>query len=351
MQVARILQSWRNGNSPQIEELEKLIQYELKNVKRAQAFGITQDIVSVKIEARSRLFQSVILDIEEACLESGLRDFKTVYKLAWELWLPLAIWLHEAKQNHGKPLIQGLLGGQGTGKTTLSFLLKIILQHLGDRAIAISLDDLYLSYEARQTLQQQDSRLIWRGPPGTHDVAEGIRVLDELRSPSNSEILVPRFDKSLHNGAGDRVAPVATVPGDIIFFEGWCVGVRPVAESAFTNPPAPIITPDDRKFALDCNHRLKAYLPLWQRLDRLIVLNPVDYRSCQQWRKEAEQKMRKQGKGGMSDNEIEQFVEYFWQALHPELFIQPLTQNPDLVNVVIEINSDHSPGLIYQPGA
>ncbi|MFP4007520.1 MAG: glycerate kinase [Spirulinaceae cyanobacterium] len=351
MQFIAILQSWRRGNSPQREELQLLLKQELKNSTRSQAFGITQDTGLAQIEARSRLFQTAIQDVEKACFEIGLTDFKTVYKFAWELWLPLAMQLHEARLNHGKPLIQGLLGGQGTGKTTISFLLPIILHHLGDRAIAISLDDLYLSYKARQTLQQQDSRLIWRGPPGTHDVAEGIRVLDELRSPANSEILIPRFDKSLHHGAGDRVAPVAVTPGDIIFFEGWCVGVRPMAESAFTNPPYPIVTADDRKFALDCNYRLKAYLPLWQRLDRLIVLNPVDYRWSQQWRKAAEQKMRKQGKGGMSDKEVEQFVEYFWKALHPDLFIQPLIQNPDLVDLVIEINPDHSPGLIDRPSA
>jgi len=350
MSVTTILQSWRRGNAPQSEELQFCLQQALKQPKQAPAFGITNDTGLAKIEARSRLFQASIQDVEKACLARGLTDFKTVYKLAWQLWLPLAMQLHEARSNHGKPLIQGLLGGQGTGKTTISFLLQIILQHLGDRAIAISLDDLYLSYKARQTLQQQDSRLLWRGPPGTHDLAEGIRVLDELRSPSKPEILIPRFDKSWHNGAGDRVEPVPVTPGDIIFFEGWCVGVQPLTESAFTHPPCPIVTPDDRKFALDCNKRLKT-LPLWQRLDRLIVLNPVDYRSCQQWRKEAEQKMRNQGKSGMSDSEIEQFVEYFWKALHPELFLPPLLQNPDVVDLVIEINPDRSPGKIYQPSA
>lgn len=351
MEVIGILQGWQAGNSPQKEEFQFLLEKALKDPKRSQVFGLTQDTGLTQIEARSRLFQVSIQDLEKACLERGLTDFKTVYKLAWELWLPLALQLHEERKNHGKPLIQGLLGGQGTGKTTISFLLQIILQHLGLCAIAISLDDLYLSYKARQTLQQQDSRLIWRGPPGTHDVAEGIRILDELRSPSQAEILIPRFDKTLHNGAGDRVAPIAVTPGDIIFFEGWCVGMRPIANSALANPPYPIVTPDDRKFALDCNHRLKTYLPLWQRLDRLIVLNPVNYRSCQQWRKEAEYKERKQGKGGMSDREIEQFVEYFWKALHPELFIPPLIQNPDLVDLVIEINPDRSPGQIYQPSA
>jgi D-glycerate 3-kinase len=52
----------------------------------------------------------------------------------------------------------------------------------------------------------------------------------------------------------------------------------------------------------------------------------------------------------MTDAQVDEFVEYFWRALHPELFITPLTKNPSLVDLVVEINGDHSVGAIYQPG-
>jgi D-glycerate 3-kinase len=42
-------------------------------------------------------------------------------------------------------------------------------------------------------------------------------------------------------------------------------------------------------------------------------------------------------------------VEYFWRALHPDLFIKPLLQNPNLVDLVVEINCDRSIGKIYCP--
>jgi pantothenate kinase-related protein Tda10 len=54
--------------------------------------------------------------------------------------------------------------------------------------------------------------------------------------------------------------------------------------------------------------------------------------------------------GNDSIHKLIEFVEYFWKSLHPELFITPLTRNPDWVNLVIEINPDHSIGAIYQPG-
>ncbi|NJQ98359.1 MAG: glycerate kinase, partial [Hydrococcus sp. CSU_1_8] len=121
--------------------------------------------------------------------------------------------------------------------------------------------------------------------------------------------------------------------------------------SVFENPPAPIITPEDKQFAKDTNERLKEYLPLWERLDRLIVLCPVDYRLSKQWRKEAEQKLKvASGKEVMSEDEIDCFVEYFWRSLHPELFITPLTKNPNLVDLVVEINADRRLGRLYQPG-
>ena len=47
------------------------------------------------------------------------------------------------------------------------------------------------------------------------------------------------------------------------------------------------------------------------------------------------------GKAGMSDAEIDRFVEYFWKSLHPELFIKPLVNSADLV---VEVKSDRSLG-------
>jgi D-glycerate 3-kinase len=46
---------------------------------------------------------------------------------------------------------------------------------------------------------------------------------------------------------------------------------------------------------------------------------------------------------------VEQFVEYFWRSLHPELFITPLTQEPGWVDLVIEVGVDHRPERVYSP--
>jgi D-glycerate 3-kinase len=97
------------------------------------------------------------------------------------------------------------------------------------------------------------------------------------------------------------------------------------------------------------NDQLKDYLPLWERLDRLMLLYPTDYRLSQQWRRQAEQQMIATGKLGMTDLQVDEFVKYFWKSLHPELFITPLTRNSRGVDLVIEINPDHTVGAIYRP--
>lgn len=289
--------------------------------------------------------QELLVKVITLCESLGIEDHQKISDNWQRLWLPLALKLAKTRTELDRTLIQGMLGGQGVGKSTLCVILKSILNHWGFTVAALSIDDLYLTYVARKAFQQEQPRLIWRGPPGTHDVKLGLEVLEQCLADDVTEISLPRFDKSLYNGAGDRVEPEIVTKPDILLFEGWFVGAKPIEESFFDNPPAPIITKEDQQFALDCNQRLQAYLPLWNKLDSLIVLYPEDYRLSQQWRKDAEHKMIATEKTGMSDQSLDRFVEYFWKALHPELFIQPLTKTADLV---VKIKSDRSLGKINQ---
>jgi D-glycerate 3-kinase len=265
-------------------------------------------------------------------------------ELLQEFWLPLAHQLVAWHQQANGTLIQGILGGQGTGKTTLASILTQIFHHLGLRVCQISLDDLYKTYADRLLLQQADPRLIWRGPPGTHDVDLGIEILRRLKQ-KQYPVAIPRFDKSAWEGMGDRANFESVTEIDIVLFEGWFVGVQPIAPQAFEQAPPPINTESDRAFARDMNTRLQDYLPLWNWLDRLIVLYPTDYRLSQQWRRQAEQRQIARGQAGMADSKVNAFVEYYWRSLHPELFITPLLQGAG-ADWVIEIGPDHLPVAI-----
>ena len=308
---------------------------------RAKIFNITSDNVAEVIQRRRDLLQLVFPDFSQFCQTTLKTQPLGILQILWDVWLPLAMKIAAQHQQLGKPFIQGILGAQGTGKTTMSMILVLILQHLGYRTLSLSLDDLYKTYSDRLALMQQDSRLLWRGPPGTHDIYLATSLLDQIHQ-GNSPVIVPRFDKSAYGGMGDRTTPEVIMDNiDIVLFEGWFVGVKPIDPMAFLTAPAPILTDADRQFASDMNSQLTNYLPLWERLDSLIVLYPTDYRYSLAWRKQAERQMIATGKSGMSDAEIEEFVNYFWRSLHPELFINPLIQS-SAIDLVMEINADHS---------
>ncbi len=238
-------------------------------------------------------------------------------EMLWRFYAPLAVFLLGQKS----PFFLGIVGMQGTGKTTLCAVLQEILQLCDRRVLCLSLDDLYKTYRERQILQQIDPRLRWRGVPSTHDVQLGVELFEAIQQ-GKYPLAVPRFDKSLHDGAGDRLAPeIISYPVDIVLFEGWFVGVPYIA-----NLPKACTA-----FTRDCNHKLLSYQPLWQFLDYLVALIPTDYSYSLQWRQLAEQRQIAQGKGGMSPAEIAAFVAYFGEALPPEIYLPEVAKRANWV--------------------
>jgi D-glycerate 3-kinase len=351
--IAEILDRISTGSSITPSQRELLEVDIFQDRARAKAFDLNRQNVANEVERRSRF-------VRPACnlLRQDLEAFGNTtnfLETLWHLWLPLALRLSDRQQQACRPFVQGILGGQGTGKTTLGLVLEKILSLLGKSCVSLSLDDLYKTYSDRQKLKERDSRLIWRGPPRTHDIELGIATLDRLRSRASKElpIEIPRFDKSLHQGEGDRIAPQRLHGADIVLFEGWFVGVHPLPISKFSKYSPPLISEADRDFALESNASLYDYIPLWQRLDSLIVLKPLRYEFSVQWRQEAERKRIALNKSGMSDAEIQEFVEYFWRSLPPELFFSPLAKKSRVGNLAIDlivaIDENHCPCEIYRP--
>ena len=348
MTIVQVLVSWLKGKELSAEARAQLVDRLLLDQEQAKTWGVIPASVDQIVEERLALLRSIHPSLSQFCLDVfGWQDCPL--ELLWNLWLPLALQIADWHQRQNKPLIQGILGGQGTGKTTLAAILSQILSSIGLQVCRFSIDDLYKTYADRLALQQFDARYRWRGPPGTHDVDLGLTALQRLHDAAYP-VQIPRFDKSAHHGAGDRTNSEEVTQADVVFFEGWFVGVRPIDPIVFDHAPPPITTAADRIFARDINAKLQDYVPLWNQLDRLLVLFPTDYRFSKQWRKQAEQQMRAAGRSGMSDEEIDEFVDYFWRSLHPELFILPMLKDASSVDLVIEIDVHHLPARIYCPG-
>ena len=341
--IAEILHLLAAEKSLSPDQRAQLTTHMLKDPDWATAFGVTPETVEDVIGLRSQLLPTLYPKVQNYWQSCQIQT--SCIELLWQFWLPLAQRLIQTQQQLNRPLIQGILGMQGAGKSTLTAILCLILQELGYTSLTLSIDDLYKTYADRQRLQQQDPRLIWRGPPGTHDVDLGIEILDRLRSAQAADI--PRFDKSAHQGQGDRSGFESVQAADIVLFEGWFTGLFPLPDKTFETAPNPIQTPEDRAFARAMNQSLSAYLPLWERLDTLIVLQLTNYQLSKRWRMDAERVAISSGKSGMGDAEVAQFVDYFWKALHPKLFIPALIQTPQAVELVIDINAEHLPSKIF----
>jgi D-glycerate 3-kinase len=146
---------------------------------------------------------------------------------------------------HSPPLMVAIQGPQGSGKTYITNQLRASLSappH--DLKVAVlSIDDLYLPYQGLRALYELDNPMLkGRGLPGTHDVPLGIDILGALQrinehwpeETGSRSVEIPSFDKSLHDGFGDRVAAGVKVEGplDVVIFEGWFVGFYPLVDQA-----------------------------------------------------------------------------------------------------------------------
>ena len=231
--------------------------------------------------------------------------------------LPLLKKLHQWHQS-GKTLVVGIQGGQGTGKTTLVRLLEEILHSAGYAAVSFSLDDFYTPWKERRALQQKYPHNpfyhISRGLPGTHRVQLLKKVLGALKRGKNAEI--PRFDKSLHQGAGDVLKKKRKIRErqDFVLFEGWCVGIPPLSASELQRICRKQGIPLDHMDPTGKHQQvvlrfLKHYQPAWAQMDRLIQLQPDSSGFHLQWRLQQEKELREKKRGGMSPQEVKRFTE------------------------------------------
>ena len=204
-------------------------------------------------------------------------------------------------------------GLQGSGKSTLAgqIAARAKAEHL--RVAVLSLDDLYLTRAQRRRLAVEVHPLLaTRGPPGTHEVALGCRVLDALKA--GHDVALPRFDKL----ADDRAHRWQQVTGrvDLVVFEGWCVGATPQDDAALATPLNALERDEDAdgRWRRHCNDALRHDYPaLWSRIDALWFLQPPGFGIVRTWRWQQEQALvaRDPQRTGMDRAQLDRFIQHY----------------------------------------
>ena len=96
----------------------------------------------------------------------------TKIKSLKKAYIPMSFWIENKYKEKGTTLFLGVSGGQGSGKTTVARILKIILRRFFKRKIHVSsIDDFYKTLKDRYRMSQTIHPLFkTRGVPGTHDI-------------------------------------------------------------------------------------------------------------------------------------------------------------------------------------
>lgn len=297
--------------------------------------------MQIKAKKLSTMYQHIIDQfIQQEILPDAYRQDITQW------YLPLVPELQELRnRNPSRPLLLGINGAQGTGKSTLAKLLVRLLEVSTLRAVALSLDDFYLGKTQRIALgKSQHPLLVTRGVPGTHDVALLLQTLDRLASAGEEEqVPLPAFDKA----NDDRVDPSqwqhATGPVDIIILDGWCVGVQPQEATELQTPVNALEREEDQdwRWRAYVNAQLAgAYQQVFARLDTLLMLQAPDFEQVLEWRSLQEQKLRL--RTGTLQNEImddlgvQRFIQHF-----ERLTRHCLRTLPQRADIVFLLNEDH----------
>jgi D-glycerate 3-kinase len=241
--------------------------------------------------------------------------------------------------------VAGVCGAQGSGKSTAVKFLKLLLEDAGARVAVLSLDDLYLTREERAALAERVHPLLGtRGPPGTHDVALGLAVLDGLTAlDPRARTPLPRFDKALDTRAPPSEGDVFVGSADIVLFEGWCVGAVAQDEADLADPLNALERTRDTGgvWRRHVNAALAGpYQELFGRTGVLVLLEAPAFEAVLACRTEQERKLRARAAAGsrvMSDAEVAVFIQHY-----ERLTRHILAEMPGRCDVRISLGEDRS---------
>ena len=246
-------------------------------------------------------------------------------------------------EHQRRPLIVGVCGSQGSGKSTVCKTLTARFRQAGLNVANLSLDDLYLPLADRVHLAERVHPLLrTRGVPGTHDTKLGIETLDALAHAR--QVRLPRFDKAI-----DDRRPVAAWesiegPAQLVLFEGWCVGAKPQTIDALAQPVNALEANEDvnGRWRRYVNDALAAdYQRLFAKIDLLVLLAAPSFEVVLRWRTQQEQELRAQAKesrsGVMSDAEIARFIQHY-----ERLTKHTLMEMPTRADLVIRLAADRA---------
>ena len=233
-------------------------------------------------------------------------------------YLPICEKIHHDYQKNKKIKIIGLTGGQGAGKSTITQIIKLILNYKYDlKVVYFSIDDFYKTLKERNKLSSNVHKLFkTRGVPGTHDTKLLKKTFSDLVKKNFKPVSIPSFDKSKDDRVPKKKWKKIYKQPQIIIFEGWCVGAIPQKNKNLIKSINTLEKNEDAKLLWrnKVNKELKhEYRKIFNKIDRLIFLKVPNFKCVYKWRLLQEKKLQLTSKGKkiMSPVQVRQFIMYY----------------------------------------
>ena len=261
-----------------------------------------------------------------------------------EIYIPMAFWINKQYLKKEKTLFLGLSASQGSGKTTVAKILKIILKHLFKRNVfVVSIDDFYKTFADRNKMAKQKHSLFkTRGVPGTHDTNLIKLFFQSLKRKKFKKVKIPKFDKSIDDRLKKNKWHIINKRPEIVIFEGWCVGAKAGTNFSLKKPINNLEKYEDKKLIWRkfVNQKLKnEYKNIFSFLDYYIFMKVPNFKMVLKWRQSQEVKLKKNNqirKKIMTYKEIKRFV-MFYQRITLQM-VKDLSKS---AAVVMLLNKNH----------
>ena len=278
--------------------------------------------------------------------ETSTEKFSNKDKMLKSYLIPVCFWISK-KTNNKQPYFVGLAGGQGTGKTTISSLLEIILRkYFKLNVFKISIDDFYRTRKERFNLSKKVHPLLMtRGVPGTHDIKIMLDFFRKSKTKKFKSFKLPKFNKAIDDRCKKNQWYTIKKRPDVVIFEGWCVGARAEKNSTIKKSINSLEKANDAQLIWRnyVNKQLKTkYKKLYDQLDCLVYLKAKNFSLLQKWRLIQEKKLWLKNKNKKTNNKImsKGDVINFMQTY------QRVTQNmfkfaPRYASIILNLNSNH----------
>jgi len=277
--------------------------------------------------------------------ETKRDKFKNKDRMIKSFLIPVSFWIAK-KVDKKQPLIIGLAGGQGSGKTTISSILTLILQkYFKLNVFKVSIDDFYKTRKDRRLLSKNKHPLLMtRGVPGTHDIDLMLSFFKKIKSKNFKSLKVPTFNKAIDDRCSKNLWHKVKTKPDVVIFEGWCVGARAQSNEQLKKPINSLEKVYDQggKWRIHVNNQLKTkYKTLFNQLDGLLYLKAKNFSLLREWRLKQERKLWIKSKNKknlkiMSSGDIVNFMQSY-QRITQQMFKDALKSS----SIIMNLNNNH----------